>query len=98
MNKGNYYLDAQAAMMINTPTPSHITFQKKKNKIRNLKKNLRKMSELRSYIFWYPAVVKKKKKERMYTMIKEKITHASTLAHLIRSAVTSIVVKSSSSL
>ena len=56
------------------------------------------MSELRSYRFWYPAVVKKKKKERMYTMIKEKITHASTLAHLIRSAVTSIVVKSSSSL
>lgn len=42
------------------------------------------MSELRSYIFWYPAVVKKKKKkkERMYTMIKEKITHASTLALL----------------
>lgn len=38
------------------------------------------MSELRSYIFWYPAVVKKEKKERMYTMIKEKITHASTLA------------------
>ena len=37
------------------------------------------MSELRSYIFWYPAVVKKKKKERTYTMIKEKITHASTL-------------------
>lgn len=41
------------------------------------------MSELRSYIFWYPAVVKKKKKkERMYTIIKEKITHASTLALL----------------
>ena len=39
------------------------------------------MSELRSYIFWYPAVVKKKK-ERMYTMIKEKITHASTRALL----------------
>lgn len=37
------------------------------------------MQKLRSYIFWYPAVVKKKKKERMYTMIKE-ITHASTRA------------------
>ena len=73
-------MDAQAAMMINTPTPPHITFQKKNNKNKKLKKNLRKMSELRSYIFWYPAVVKKKKKERMYTMIKEKITHASTLA------------------
>lgn len=24
------------------------------------------MSELRSYIFWYPAVVKKKKKKRAY--------------------------------
>ena len=76
-------MDAQTAMMINTPTPPHITFQKKKKK-RKLRKNLRKMSELRSYIFWYPAVVKKKKKkkERMYTMIKEKITHASTLALL----------------
>ena len=57
------------------------------------------MSELRSYIFWYPAVVKKKKKKRayVYDYKREDNPRFDTCStwQLIRSAVTSIVVKSS---
>ena len=74
-------MDAQAAMMINTPTPPHITFQKKK--IRNLRKKFEKnVGTTFVYILVSCCSKKEKKKERMYTMIKEKITHASTLALL----------------
>lgn len=71
-------MDAQTAMMINTPTPPHITFQKKKNK----KKFEKNVGTTFVYILVSCCSKKEKKKERMYTMIKEKITHASTLALL----------------
>ena len=75
-------MDAQTAMMINTPTPPHITFQKKKKK--KVKKKFEKnVGTTFVYILVSCCSKKeKKKKERMYTMIKEKITHASTLALL----------------
>lgn len=53
------------------------------------------MSELRSYIFWYPAVVKKKKRAYVYDDKREdnpRFDMCSTW-QLIRSAMTSIVVK-----
>ena len=53
------------------------------------------MSELRSYIFWYPAVVKKKKRAYVYDDKREDNPRFDTCStwQLIRSAMTSIVVK-----
>lgn len=53
------------------------------------------MLELRSYIFWYPAVVKKKKRAYVYDDKREDNPRFDTCStwQLIRSAMTSIVVK-----
>lgn len=75
-------MDAQTAMMINTPTPPHITFQKKKKNKKLKKKFEKNVGTTFVYILVSCCSKKEKKKERMYTMIKEKITHASTLALL----------------